>query len=648
MLILYLALILAIVQAQNPLLKDLTFPESTVRYDADLAYLQDDMLENIAGIFYSGGGYASHGEGAGLTWGWNKYFNQGKGLADLFSDMTVSSNSGGGWFFNDVLYSKKFVELIEEPSPSKYRDLIGEYYYELISEIYNESIDKIKRKTERGSWDALDLGDYVATFLFENKVDSWEQLVLKFHYMYPEEPILPLKNCNWTSLFGLAEDYNEYYLVTNIEAIDDPQKSSWHKAVPGFLEYTFESGLQKPEIEVQIPVLDNWYSAICSIRKTNRECTADADCMDNAYCDTKWSLCICSHGYTSLESKSSDYCRDCTDVDPKSDWIKPSGVKSIDVFWEKTLKKDPMAKVSVDRVKELIFDSINDPKKFSGPSSCAAAAVAGDVSSLQTILSLLGMEGSWQTARLQKEFDDSDAPRLSLIDGGAEDNCGITGMVRRMQASVPKEEIGSLKATIIGMCSMPEVAMLISDMTGDNPKLYEVFEFRNINEPAQKQWSKEVMEVWGFKVRTLYEPTNGILPGSEFNIFAFSFPDTTPRQGICRSYGLGDCENNVDKKEEDIKPLMSLLIGRGEVPELQIASQFILDDMTALAEDLGLIEPIEPQTFSIYLNLNEVLGTNVSDFALYILATIGFCFVAYSLMKKKASDFTPIAAGSEI
>merc|ERR1719317_95729 len=220
-----------------------------------------------------------------------------------------------------------------------------------------------------------------------------------------------------------------------------------------------------------------------------------------------------------------------------------------------------------------------------------------------------------------------------------------------MQSSIPSEEIASLQATIIGMCSMQEVAMLISDMSGHDGKLYEVFEFRDPAEPAQLQWSGEVMEVWGFKVRTLYDAVNGILPGSEFDIFAFSFPDTTPRGGICRSYGTGDCENNLDKKPEDYAPLMSLLIGRGEVPELRIASEYLLDDMTALAVDLGLTEA---QTASTLFFGEAIFGMIEKGkvFGFYFFSAIGAGCLIYvvfhsivKMVKKKNNEFTPIATG---
>jgi len=682
MLLLYLALMLTIGQAQFPGLRKFLgleddsdslskfeniIPGTTGKKEADASYLKADMLKNIGGIFYSGGGFISHGEGAAFTWGLNKYFNRGKGLADLFSDMSVSTNSGGGWFFNDVMYSKKFVKLIEEPSKEKYLSLIADYYYGIISEVYDEPIDTIMHKTDKGRWTKLSPTDYDVMFLTKHRYHSWEELVTKFHYMYGTEPILPLTNCKWTSLFGLGQDYNNYEIFTGIETIDDPQKSTWSKAIPGFIDFTFESGLKNPTFEVQFPILDNWHNSVCSIRKTSKECDPDNanSCMKNAYCDKIWKLCVCQQGFVAFDGEDHEnFCGLCLGGS-ESKYFSSDGIKSVDVEWSKALKKDPVAQVDVATIKQMIHDSINDPKKYSGPSSCAIGESVGDSDAFQTFLKGFGLEGSWQTAPLTKEFNDKDAPRLSLLDGGGEDNCGLTGLVRRIQSSIPIEKIESSNViTVTGICTMAEVAKLISNMNGDqNGKNYEIFEFRDKNEPAQLQWGDEndkadVTQVWGFKVRTVREPVNGILYGTEFNIFAFSFPYGTSQHGVCRNQGFGgkdrttpndlNCPSNNDKDPEDYYPLMSLLPGRGEVPEVQIASKFMLDDMTSLAEHLGVIAPTEPQTSSIFLDLYEVVtSSTVSDAALKILATIGVCFVLYSLVKKarKTDEFTPISSG---
>jgi len=648
MLLLYLALILTIGQA-------------FLNAEVDASYLEADMLIDIEGIFYSGGGYVSHGEGAALTWGWNKYFNRGKGLADLFSDISVSTNSGGGWFFNDVMYSQKFVELIEEPNEEKYLDLIVDYYYGIISQVYDKSIDTIHRNTDNGYWTRFGYWDAWALFIHSG-YHSWEDLVTKFHYMYDTNPVLPLKNCKWTSLFGLGTSYNDYTIVTGVEIIDNPQKSSWSKSVPGFIDYTFESASENPTFEVQFPILDNWHNSVCSNQRTKKECgkkyfwSRDIKCMDHAYCDEDWKVCICKQGYTAYgDDADSAFCGVCIGGS-QLNYPYNDGIKSVLVTWEKDGK--PTKPVDVDTIKQLIHDSINDPKKYSGPSSCALAEGAADHSAYQKILHVANFEGSWQTAPLTKEFDDQHAPKLSLLDGGGEDNCGLTGLVRRIQSDIAPEDMESHKViTIIGMCTLSEVSMLITDMNDSDKKNYEIFEFRDPNEPAQLQFNGTVVEVWGYKVRTMREGINGIKQGTKFNIFSFSFPYTTKRSGVCRNIGTGidtkpsnkdhNCPSNYDKKPEDYEPLMSLISGRGEAAEVRIASKFILEDMTSLAEKLGVIEPSESQTSSIFLDLNELVASSaVSNLAMKFLAIIGFCFVMYFLVKKarKTDEFISISS----
>lgn len=133
---------------------------------------------------------------------------------------------------------------------------------------------------------------------------------------------------------------------------------------------------------------------------------------------------------------------------------------------------------------------------------------------------------------------------------------------------------------------------------------YPIFKF--INDERIEPWTGEVMVVHTLRLVTLYEPMNGVLPGSRFEIYAFSFPHqdppVLPRNGICRSYGIGDCERNSDgRAPEDYIPMLSLMPGRGEAFEVGIATEFILDDMEALAMHLGLAEesateePVPPE-----------------------------------------------------
>eukprot|EP00493_Phyllostaurus_siculus_P023560 UN23896 len=141
-------------------------------------------------------------------------------------------------------------------------------------------------------------------------------------------------------------------------------------------------------------------------------------------------------------------------------------------------------------------------------------------------------------------------------------------------------------------------------------KQFQLFEF--VNGPPEEMepfFVGDVMVVYAYKLRTVYEPMNGIMPGSIVNIFAHSFPTESNCQkkdgqaiglphkgGICRnwgnsmislpSFGMEKCQYNLPKSTKPIKPMMSLLPGRGETRELRFAAKFILDDMEAFNEVL--------------------------------------------------------------
>jgi len=202
------------------------------------------------------------------------------------------------------------------------------------------------------------------------------------------------------------------------------------------------------------------------------------------------------------------------------------------------------------------------------------------------------MQAAWETEQLTELFGEhTNTPRLDLIDGGGMDNCALTALTYRLQNNARNHAqlMGAMEWTVVGMCSHEEVEDLIS-IPGQQMgkyRLYQIFEYENPEMPAQKLFSGEVMQVWGFRVKTVWEPMNGILAGSTINIFAYSFPKDTKRGGICRNWGnsmfsvsdMKKCQYNHGKPRDEVRPLMSLVPGRGETEELVLASEFILQDM---------------------------------------------------------------------
>eukprot|EP00493_Phyllostaurus_siculus_P023342 UN23678 len=99
-----------------------------------------------------------------------------------------------------------------------------------------KKLKSLKSKTETGEYTAMSISDYLRYLKF---FSSWEEIVVKHHYSFTETPSLGVKNTHWVSLFGLAQDYNEYYLQTQVPMLEDPQRSTWHKAIPASIDYMF-------------------------------------------------------------------------------------------------------------------------------------------------------------------------------------------------------------------------------------------------------------------------------------------------------------------------------------------------------------------------------------------------------------------------
>jgi len=617
-------------------------------YTAKISMLKEYPLTDVDGLFFCGGGYVSVHEGAAMAWGLNKFFNDGT-LADLFSNKIVSTNSGGGWFFNQLLYSTQYQGVVIAETRDEFVKKLSDYTYAYLSVVYQVSVEELKSKTASGEWTAMSISDYMQYLQF---FSNWEEIVTKHHYSFTETPSLGVTNTHWVSLFGVAQDYNDYYLKTEVPMVEDPQRSTWHKAIPASIDYIFTEPRQNPEIDVHIPALENWYSSICSIRKTTQQCERDNDCMANSYCDTgrNMNLCICNHGYTANTEDGVANCKNCMDIE--IDESEKDKIRNVEITWERGfLQRDKHATISVDEIKEYVREAINDPKKYSGPSSAAVGAVATDFPKMQKVFDMMNLEFSWQTSSLETQFHDKSAPKLSLTDGGAQDNCGITGQVRAQQEGIALEDLPNQYATIVGMCKYDTVMMLISNGDHDG-KQYEVFEFEEgVTEPSL-EYDGSMIKIWGYKVKTLWEPTNGVRHGSHFIIYSFEFK-------IRSNYALELLGGgNFGKPEEEIEPLMSLMSGRGEVFELEISAGGIADDMAELnsflmEDEESASEPTIKQSdvtwFETFFgNGQMVLASNSVT---YGLAIIGLLVVAHMLIKipffnKSSDNFIPIDSRS--
>lgn len=604
--------------------------------DADNSWLKAALQADVKGIFYSGGGYVSHAEGLALTWGWFHFFQKWRNvgsIAEMFSNKIVGTNSGGGWFFNDLLYSQEWNNIVTTPNPDNMIKGAMDFYTDLIAHIYSGDSpgsvtkDEVISKTKAKTWSALSAQDWTTMYTF---MHSWENLVTSFHYTYSEKPVMNVKNLKWRSQFCILQQYETspaYYFSTGIKAFSDSRRGTWYGSedypiIPAEYQFDFTDGTANPAISVSIPSLDDWFTAICSMRKTERKCEKDDDCMENAFCDEKVKKCFCDAGFSSIENGQQNVngiCIDCSTVanskvgQTAGEAFK--GADDIEMFYDKHYGTwgDVKKTMKVDYLKTLIKEAIDDsPKHYSGPSSAALAMNTGSSDAVRIAMKLNRIEAAWRTPPMTDLFG-SGAPTIALADGGAVDNCGLIAIVREMQKSInlkPGDKIwgsgSGISETLLGMCSTSDMALNINNMNADGTMgeeersavYYPVF---TLTEKPKLQFSGEVMEVWGLKVKTLYEPINGILPDSTFTIFAFRYPMDAARQvkGLCRNMGLasfvgtdgmyGNCPYNYDEKNPlDYHPLLSLLLGQGESFEIQISLTKSVNDMTKLGEELGL------------------------------------------------------------
>lgn len=572
------------------------------------------LLSRIDGFFYSGGGFVSHGEGAGLTWGWYNYFaKENKTLSDFFSNSVVATTSGGGWFFTDLVYSSDFRDIVSANTKDSFIDRIEVYYRKLISNLYGISEEEIIENTDSGDFSGMSESDYTKLFM-SGKYHSWQDMVMAIHYNYKQEEMLDLENTAWQSTFGLATQFeNEYTLNSGLSVVDDKQRSTWHSDVPGFFDYEYKNKGEEPNIDVILPALDYKYASVCSLIKTDKKCKKTSDCMENAYCDTSFKKCVCDHTHTVAKNDDGDdYCMDCAHAKTNIwDGQNLTSVQNVNVVWNKnTIMKDPEASLDTKKLKDMIKASISDdPKKFSGPSSAAMAVEVAEMTGTveNMVIRNIGIESAWETARLTDEFGDSKAPTLDLIDGGGEDNCAITALINKLQREAVGNAlpVASMEWNIVGMCAQADLEALIY-VPGKEMGKYKQFQvFEYVNGPPEEMkpfFLGDVMAVYAYKLRTVYEPMNGIIPGSFVNIFAFSFPTESNCQkkdgkpiglpkkgGICRnwgnsvislpSFGMEKCQYNMPGSKKPVKPMMSLIPGRGETREVRFAAKFILDDM---------------------------------------------------------------------
>lgn len=339
-------------------------------------------------------------------------------------------------------------------------------------------------------------------------------------------------------------------------------------------------------------------------------------CPAYSKCDTGVGYCVCNSEYHKVAgSGGEESCERCTEEDVGPEF---SEISSVLVEWIQPGKNavglDPKADLTIDDMKQYIKDAIaDDPKKYSGPSSTAGAILLTDSFDALglTLSSFEDLEVSWLTDHLVKEFDADDAPQLSLIDGGGLDNCALAANVMKHQQT---ESSGNL---LVGLCTVPEVLMLIQDewMYEDAmyPARYEMFKFKDPEVGPQQLFKGEVMVLYKFEVTTVSEPYNGVHAGDDFTIYAFSFPD------MCRNNGVdGKCPSNYLIDPAKYKPSMSLLPGRGEVFELQIASRAALRDFTDM---FHLIKGEETESHDLACGTGDVPIKGSEDWTFYCFLT---------------------------
>jgi len=402
--------------------------------------------------------------------------------------------------------------------------------------------------------------------------------------------------------------------------------------------------------------LDHWWTRICIEHRTEQSCIKkhfgkeeEIPCMENAWCDTDLKVCICNNEFSPQEVNGKIVCSDCWNNGVDWDACMTCGtdeacegcakgyggsldpITELDVTWDRVGKwNDKTKKMNLEEMHELIEASVSAPWEFSGPSSAAGAVFVCNSVAEQEAAKAAHFEVSWTTGRMKDVFGDNKAPSLSLIDGGGQDNCGITAQVRQQQLGFSTEDAQKQGGAIVGMCTADEVLMLISGTTGEMkyPKLYEIFEFADGHSAAELQWEGKVMKVWGFKVVTIWESSNGIRPGTPFTIIAFEFPGLGRNIGM-KVPGYDKYHSNHGKDPSEYVPVLSLMPGKGEVFELDIALRLALDDMASLFKD---VEAANRPMADITLDAlaPEEAPITAEDVGVWVFAAVGLGATLYA------------------
>eukprot|EP00493_Phyllostaurus_siculus_P027432 UN27779 len=233
-----------------------------------------------------------------------------------------------------MIYSQKYIDALNSESTEEWKEKMGEHYLDIISDIYNTPRALVKVNTDKGIVKTFSIKNFIGLF---SQSKTWQELMEKMHKKYSKRPLLDMKNLQWKTVFGLAEDYQQYYLTTGIGIIDTPQRSTWQKALPSYLCLDFKNRRRNPELSVSIPALDNWFSGICSLRKSSKRCSKDSDCMENSFCDVNKfgkSHCVCKYGFIVHESGifgQKHECLDCKQTLPEHEEVP--AIENIMITW---------------------------------------------------------------------------------------------------------------------------------------------------------------------------------------------------------------------------------------------------------------------------------------------------------------------------
>merc|ERR1719361_1381834 len=142
-------------------------------------------------------------------------------------------------------------------------------------------------------------------------------------------------------------------------------------------------------------------------------------------------------------------------------------------------------------------------------------------------------------------------------------------MIRRMQDGLADDELQNIAGSLIGECRDDDVRMLIKNGGGENAPRWLIFEWDGGKDNMVTEWQGEVLNVTSYTVTTRYEPYTGIRAGSKFKIVVFDF------FGIFNNWGItGKDDDNFDKGFANAQPLLSLIPGRGETPEVVYALNY--------------------------------------------------------------------------